>query len=101
LRQAAHATDPIKLGILEDQSGDLRWLPSEGARYPARHRSTRPAALPGASELVIYTVGQHALPGIHARVLQRDKVSVVFAGFSSASREGIDRGSARRLRVLQ
>ena len=105
---AAYAADPIKLGVLEDQSGDFA-LATIGKVHGIswlRTRSTPPAALPGASSnWSIYDTQSDntRYQEFMRRVLQRDKVDVVFAGFSSASREAVpaDRRSARRLCLLQ
>ena len=90
---SAYAADPIKLGVLEDQSGDFaaghdRQGPRHSSSRPTK--STRPAASPaGRLELVIYDTQSDntRYQEFMRRVLQRDKVDVVFAGFSSASRE--------------
>ena len=93
LAAPAFAQDPIKIGVLEDQSGDFAAAThGQGARASSWRpkRSTPPAASPGGKiELVVYDTQSDntRYQEFMRRVLQRDKVDVVFAGFSRASRE--------------
>ena len=88
----AHAADPIKLGVLEDQSGDFA-LATIGKVHGIQLATDEINAAGGVSgrklELVIYDTQSDntRYQEFMRRVLQRDKVNVVFAGFSSASRE--------------
>jgi branched-chain amino acid transport system substrate-binding protein len=89
---SAHAADPIKLGVLEDQSGDFA-LATIGKVHGIQLATDEINAAGGVSgrklELVIYDTQSDntRYQEFMRRVLQRDKVNVVFAGFSSASRE--------------
>ena len=89
---AAYAADPIKLGVLEDQSGDFA-LATIGKVHGIQLATDEINAAGGISgrkiELVIYDTQSDntRYQEFMRRVLQRDKVNVVFAGFSSASRE--------------
>lgn len=86
------AQDPIKIGVLEDQSGDF------AAATTVKVHAIQLAAeeINGAGgidgrpiELVIYDTqsDNRRYQEFMRRVLQQDQVDVVFAGFSSASRE--------------
>src|SRR4030081_542471 len=89
---SAYAGDPIKLGVLEDQSGDFA-LATIGKVHGIQLATDEINAAGGISgrklELVIYDTQSDntRYQEFMRRVLQRDKVNVVFAGFSSASRE--------------
>src|SRR6266481_5572598 len=89
---SAYAADPIKLGVLEDQSGDFA-LATTGKVHGIQLATDEINAAGGVSgrklELVIYDTQSDntRYQEFMRRVLQRDKVNVVFAGFSSASRE--------------
>src|SRR4030088_1439078 len=89
---SAYAADPIKLGVLEDQSGDFA-LATIGKVHGIQLATDEINAAGGISgrklELVIYDTQSDntRYQEFMRRVLQRDKVNVVFAGFSSASRE--------------
>jgi urea transport system substrate-binding protein len=89
---AAHAADPIKLGVLEDQSGDFA-LATIGKVHGIQLATDEINAAGGIAgrklELVIYDTQSDntRYQEFMRRVLQRDKVNAVFAGFSSASRE--------------
>jgi ABC-type branched-subunit amino acid transport system substrate-binding protein len=88
----ACAADPIKLGVLEDQSGDFA-LATIGKVHGIQLATDEINAAGGIAgrklELVIYDTQSDntRYQEFMRRVLQRDKVNVVFAGFSSASRE--------------
>ena len=88
----AHAADPIKIGVLEDQSGDFA-LATIGKVHGIQLATDEINAAGGIDgrkiELVIYDTQSDntRYQEFMRRVLQRDKVDVVFAGFSSASRE--------------
>lgn len=88
----AYAADPIKIGVLEDQSGDFA-LATIGKVHGIQLATDEINAAGGIDgrkiELVIYDTQSDntRYQEFMRRVLQRDKVDVVFAGFSSASRE--------------
>ena len=88
----AMAADPIKIGVLEDQSGDFA-LATIGKVHGIQLATDEINAAGGIDgrkiELVIYDTQSDntRYQEFMRRVLQRDKVDVVFAGFSSASRE--------------
>ena len=89
---AAQAAEPIKLGVLEDQSGDFA-LATIGKVHGIQLATDEINAAGGIAgrklELVVYDTQSDntRYQEFMRRVLQRDKVDVVFAGFSSASRE--------------
>ncbi len=89
---ARAAEPPIKLGVLEDQSGDFA-LATVGKVHGIQLAADEINAAGGIAgrklELVIYDTQSDntRYQEFMRRVLQRDKVDVVFAGFSSASRE--------------
>lgn len=88
----AAAQDPIKIGVLEDQSGDFA-AATIGKVHAIQLAADEINAAGGIAgrpiELVIYDTqsDNRRYQEFMRRVLQRDKVDVVFAGFSSASRE--------------
>ncbi|WP_029076731.1 urea ABC transporter substrate-binding protein [Kaistia adipata] len=89
---SAFAADPIKLGVLEDQSGDFAaaTLGKVHAIQIAADEINKAGGIDGRPlELVIYDTQSDntRYQEFMRRVLQRDKVDAVFAGFSSASRE--------------
>ncbi|MCB1500272.1 MAG: urea ABC transporter substrate-binding protein [Bauldia sp.] len=86
------AADPIKIGVLEDQSGDFAaaTIGKVHAIELAVDEINKAGGIAGRPiELVIYDTQSDntRYQEFMRRVLQRDKVDVVFAGFSSASRE--------------
>ena len=88
----AFAADPIKLGVLEDQSGDFAaaTIGKVHAIQLAAEEINKAGGIDGRPlELVIYDTQSDntRYQEFMRRVLQRDKVDAVFAGFSSASRE--------------
>jgi urea transport system substrate-binding protein len=89
---AAQAAEPIKLGVLEDQSGDFA-IATIGKVHGIQLAADEINAAGGIAgrklELVIYDTQSDntRYQEFMRRVLQRDKVNAVFAGFSSASRE--------------
>ncbi|WP_375465182.1 urea ABC transporter substrate-binding protein [uncultured Methylobacterium sp.] len=89
---AVQAADPIKLGVLEEQSGDFA-VATIGKIHGIQLAADEINAAGGIAgrklELVIYDTQSDntRYQEFMRRVLQRDKVNVVFAGFSSASRE--------------
>ena len=88
----AQAADPIKLGVLEDQSGDfaLATIGKVHGIQLAADEINKAGGIAGRPlELVIYDTQSDntRFQEFMRRVLQKDKVDVVFAGFSSASRE--------------
>ena len=89
---AAMAADPIKIGVLEDQSGDFAaaTIGKVHAIELAAEEINKSGGIAGRQiELVVYDTqsDNNRYQEFMRRVLQRDKVDVVFAGFSSASRE--------------
>lgn len=83
---------PIKIGVLEDQSGDFAAATS--VKVHAIELATKEINDAGGIdgrqiELVIYDTqsDNRRYQEFMRRVLQQDQVDVVFAGFSSASRE--------------
>ncbi len=88
----ALAQDPIKIGVLEDQSGDFAAATNVKvhAIELAAEEINAAGGIDGRPiELVVYDTqsDNRRYQEFMRRVLQRDKVDVVFAGFSSASRE--------------
>jgi branched-chain amino acid transport system substrate-binding protein len=86
------AANPIKLGVLEDQSGDfaVATICKVHAIQLATDEINGKGGIAGRPlELVIYDTQSDntRYQEFMRRVLQKDKVDVVFAGFSSASRE--------------
>lgn len=89
---AAFAADPIRIGVLEDQSGDFAaaTMVKVHAIELAADEINAAGGIAGRPiELVVYDTQSDntRYQEFMRRVLQRDKVDVVFAGFSSASRE--------------
>jgi branched-chain amino acid transport system substrate-binding protein len=89
---ASFAADPVKIGVLEDQSGDfaLATICKVHAIQLATDEINGKGGISGRPiELVIYDTQSDntRYQEFMRRVLQKDKVDVVFAGFSSASRE--------------
>jgi branched-chain amino acid transport system substrate-binding protein len=89
---ASLAADPIKIGVLEDQSGDF--APATICKVHGIQLATDEINAKGGIagrpiELVIYDTQSDntRYQEFMRRVLQKDKADVVFAGFSSASRE--------------
>ncbi|MCE7030538.1 urea ABC transporter substrate-binding protein [Jiella avicenniae] len=94
LSAAAFAQDgePIKMGVLEDQSGDFAVATIgkvHGIELAAEEINANGGIAGRPLELVTYDTqsDNRRYQEFMRRVLQRDKVDVVFAGFSSASRE--------------
>ncbi|QJQ93961.1 MULTISPECIES: urea ABC transporter substrate-binding protein [Halomonadaceae] len=86
------AEEPIKLGVLEDQSGDfaVATIGKVRAIQLAAEEINEAGGIAGRPlELVIYDTQSDntRYQEFMRRVLQRDQVDAVFAGFSSASRE--------------
>lgn len=89
---AANAQEPIKLGVLEDQSGDFAAATIgkvHGIELAAEEINAAGGIAGRPLELVVYDTQSDntRYQEFMRRVLQRDKVDAVFAGFSSASRE--------------
>lgn len=88
----AQDTGPIKIGVLEDQSGDFAAV-AAGKVHAIEFAAAEINAAGGIDgrpvELVIYDTqsDNRRYQEFMRRVLQADKVDAVFAGFSSASRE--------------
>jgi branched-chain amino acid transport system substrate-binding protein len=92
LTMGAQAAEPIKLGVLEDQSGDfaLATIGKVHGIQLAADEINKAGGIAGRPlELVIYDTQSDntRFQEFMRRVLQKDKVDAVFAGFSSASRE--------------
>ncbi|MFU0504532.1 urea ABC transporter substrate-binding protein [Pseudaminobacter sp. NGMCC 1.201702] len=89
---AATAQEPIKIGVLEDQSGDFV-VPVIGKVHALQLAAEEINAGGGIAgrplELVIYDTQSDntRFQEFTRRAIQRDKVDVIFGGFSSASRE--------------
>ena len=89
---AAQTGAPIKLGVLEDQSGDFA-VATIGKLHGIQLAADEINAAGGIAgrklELVVYDTQSDntRYQEFMRRVLQRDRADVVFAGFSSASRE--------------
>ena len=89
---AGMAQDAIKIGVLEDQSGDFAaaTMVKVNAITLAAEEINAAGGIGGRPiELVVYDTQSDntRYQEFMRRVLQSDKVDVVFAGFSSASRE--------------
>lgn len=92
LAAPAFAQDPIKIGVLEDQSGDFVAATAVKVRAIelAVEEINEAGGIDGRPiELIVYDTQSDNLryQEFMRRVLQADQVDVVFAGFSSASRE--------------
>ena len=90
--RTANAAKPIKLGVLEDQSGDFALATIgkvHGIELAAAEINKAGGIAGRPLQLVIYDTQSDntRYQQFMRRVLQRDRVAVVFAGFSSASRE--------------
>ncbi|NTB97347.1 urea ABC transporter substrate-binding protein [Agrobacterium tumefaciens] len=86
------AADPIKLGVLEDQSGDFvisTISKVHGIQLAAEEINAAGGIAGRPLELVLYDTQSDntRYQEFMRRALQRDKVDVVFGGFTSASRE--------------
>jgi branched-chain amino acid transport system substrate-binding protein len=89
---AALAQEPIKIGVLEDQSGDFAaatMVKVHAIELAAEEINAAGGIAGRPIELVVYDTqsDNRRYQEFMRRVLQRDQVDVVFAGFSSASRE--------------
>src|SRR5690554_3535129 len=89
---AVAAQEPIKIGVLEDQSGDFAAVTSvkvQAIQLVAEEINEEGGIAGRPLELVIYDTQSDNTrhQEMMRRVLQRDKVDVVFSGFSSAARE--------------
>lgn len=89
---AASADDPIKIGVLEDQSGNFAAVTQVkvNAIELAAEEINAAGGIAGRMvELVVYDTqsDDRRYQELMRRVLQRDQVDTVFAGFSSSSRE--------------
>jgi branched-chain amino acid transport system substrate-binding protein len=92
LPMTAKAAEPIKLGVLEDQSGDfaLATIGKVHGIQLAADEINKAGGIAGRPlELVIYDTQSDntRFQEFMRRVLQKDKADAVFAAFSSASRE--------------
>jgi len=89
---AAQVGEPIKIGVLEDQSGDFAaatMVKVHAIELAAEEINAAGGIAGRPVELVVYDTQSDntRYQEFMRRVLQRDQVDVVFAGFSSASRE--------------
>ena len=90
----AHAVDPIKLGLLEDESGNfaIAVIPKIHAVQLAVEEINAKGGVLGRPLQVIHYDTQSdntRFQEMARRITQQDKVDVVFGAFSSASREAI------------
>jgi len=88
----AQNSGPIKIGVLEDQSGEfvVPVIPKVRGIQLATEEINQTGGIAGRQiELVIYDTQSDNTrhQEMMRRVLQRDKVDVVFSGFTSSSRE--------------
>ena len=89
---SASANDPIQIGVLEDQSGNFAAVTQAkvNAIELAAEEINEAGGIAGREvELVIYDTqsDDRRYQELMRRVLQRDQVDTVFAGFASSSRE--------------
>lgn len=94
IASASLAADPIRIGVLEDQSGEFAAATIQkvhGAQLAAKEINEAGGIMGRPVELVIYDPqsDNRRYQELMRRILQRDNVDVVFAGFSSASREAV------------
>ena len=94
IASASLAADPIRIGVLEDQSGEFAAATIQkvhGAQLAAEEINEAGGIMGRPVELVIYDPqsDNRRYQELMRRILQRDNVDVVFAGFSSASREAV------------
>ena len=90
----AHAVDPIKLGLLEDESGNfaIAVIPKIHAVQLAVEEINAKGGVLGRPLQVVHYDTQSdntRFQEMARRITQQDKVDVVFGAFSSASRETI------------
>lgn len=91
---AAQAADPIKIGLLEDQSGEFAAATIQkvhGAELAVKEINDAGGIMGRPIDLIAYDPqsDNRRYQELMRRVLQSDQVDVVFAGFSSASREAV------------
>jgi len=91
---AASAADPVKIGLLEDASGNfaLATIPKIHATQLAVDEINAKGGILGRPvKLIAYDTESDntKFQELARRLIQTDKVDVVFGGFSSASREAI------------
>lgn len=91
---AAIAADPIKLGLLEDASGNfaLATIPKIHATELAVDETNAKGEIMGRPiKLIAYDTqsDKTKFQELSRRLIQTDKADVIFGGFSSASREAI------------
>src|ERR1700752_1859581 len=91
---AALAADPIKLGLLEDASGNfaLATIPKIHATELAVDEINAKGGIMGRPiKLIAYDTQSDntKFQELSRRLIQIDKADVIFGGFSSASREAI------------
>ena len=93
---AAHAADkpPIKIGLLEDQSGEIALftMPKLHGTQLAVEEINKAGGIMGRKIELIASrpaVRQLRAPGVRAAASRKDKVDVLFGGITSASREAI------------
>ena len=86
------ANEPIKIGVLEDQSGDFAAVTQvkvDAIELAAEEINAAGGIAGREVELVVYDTqsDDRRYQELMRRVLQRDQVDTVFAGFASSSRE--------------
>src|SRR6195952_3902220 len=91
---AALAADPVKLGLLEDASGNfaLATIPKIHATELAVDEiNAKGGIMGGPAKLIAYDTQSDntKFQELSRRLIQTDKADVIFGGFSSASREAI------------
>ncbi len=91
---AAQAADPIKIGLLEDQSGEFAAATIQkvhGAELAVKEINEAGGIMGRPIDLIAYDPqsDNRRYQELMRRILQSDEVDVVFAGFSSASREAV------------
>jgi branched-chain amino acid transport system substrate-binding protein len=90
----AMAADPIKMGLLEDVSGDLALMGMpklHGAQLAVEEINKAGGIMGRQLELIAYDpqFDNAKFQEFTRRLLERDKVDVLFAGATSASREAV------------
>ena len=90
----SHAADPIKLGILEDETGNfsIAVIPKIHAyELAVKEINEKGGVLGRPLEIIHYDTQSDntRFQEFARRLIKKDKVDVIFGGFSSASREAI------------
>jgi len=92
LATTVSANEPIKIGVLEDQSGNfapVTQVKVDAIKLAAEEINAAGGIAGREVELVVYDTqsDDRRYQELMRRVLQRDQVDTVFAGFASSSRE--------------